>query len=76
MQDRSFDPLPVDDTAACELTDHWPPRPSPALLLRARVLDGVPVLDVFGRLEGSGVAAVEALLTMAWPATRVGCPVT
>ena len=57
MQDQRFDPLRLDDVETGDLTDDRPDKPWPALLLHARVLDGVPVLDLSGRLEGSGVAA-------------------
>src|SRR4051794_39956385 len=45
----------------------WDPagRPPPGLRLDLGVRDGVPVLSLAGRLDGEGVAAVEALLTEA-----------
>ena len=77
MQHQAIDPLP-DDVADGDPTDDRPDEPWPALLLRTRVLDGVPVLDLSGRLEGSAVAAVAALLTdaMASDQIRVPCDLT
>jgi anti-anti-sigma factor len=78
MHDRSFDPLAMDIVGTGDLADDLAGRPRPPLRLRARVLDGVPVLDLSGRLDGSGVAAVEALLTstLASDQIRVPCDLT
>jgi len=74
MQDHAIDPLIVDDVETGDLTNDRPDKPWPALLLRTRVLDGVPVLDLSGRLEGSGVAAVAALLTHALASDQIRVP--
>jgi Histidine kinase-like ATPase domain len=74
MQDGTIDPLPIDDVETGDLDDARQDKPWPPLVVRARVLDGVPVLDLSGRLEGSGVVAVAALLTHALASDQIRVP--